>query len=686
MEDLTSKEFKDAARKAIFAIVSFIISYLLLLLSAIAFAVFCGILGVGLISVKVHWITLLLGLGLIGMGLIVVLFLIKFIFKRHKIDRSHLIELKEKDAPLLYQEIREIVNRVQTNFPKKIYISHEVNASVFYNSTFWSMIFPVRKNLQIGMALINSVSKNELKAILAHEFGHFSQRSMKVGSYVYTVNQIIFNLLYDNEGYNKLIQKLASISSYISIFVALGVKIIEGIQWVLKKLYNVVNLQHLNLSREMEFHADAIAVNTIGSKPFISSMMRLDLSNNSLEKTINYYEQKIGENIKPKNIYPQHRFVMNTLAQDTGVDLVNGLPNVTSDYLNRFNKSKLVIKNQWASHPSTEDRLNKIINGNFPVGEDDGKPATDLFVDIDIIQSAVTELLFANVVYKGEISTDTIEIFQKDYVANFKMKNLPKLFNGYYDNHNPTRINLEESTVEEVNMNFNELYTLDKLDSLYSCFSLESDILILKQLQNEETYIKYFEYDGVKYEKYDVDELLTKLEKELNDAKVNIAINDSLIYGYFNQEAKVSNSSAFKQKYLDFIAFDSMYDESMQVYLNVINETQFIQYTTPFEVIEENFDKFVSTEKILKEQIIKLLALPMVNMVSQEIKDRLSSYLKKEKLFYFNGKSYRDDELDILFNAIHAYRDMLYQMYIETKKILLEEMEHLQLNTKEVLN
>ncbi len=399
-ENLTSQEFKKAARKAIYAIIFFIISYLILLILAVGLAVLCGFLGVLLISIKVHWLTLVLGLGLIGMGLIVVVFLVKFIFKRHKIDRSHLIEIKEADAPLLYQSINEIVRQVETDFPKKIYISHEVNASVFYDSTFLSMIFPIRKNLQIGMALVNSVSKNELKAILAHEFGHFSQRTMKVGSYVYTVNQIIYNMLYDNESYGRLINWFAGISNYFSFFVSFGIKIIEGIQWILRKLYNVVNLQHLKLSREMEFHADAIAVNIMGTKPFTTSMMRLDLANNSYDNTIRYYEGKIDQNIKPVNIYPQHRFVMNTQAEDANMQFVDGLPNATTDDLYRYNKSKLVIKNQWASHPSTEDRINAVMAGQYPLGEDDGQPATTLFSNIENLQAVVTDLLFANVTYK----------------------------------------------------------------------------------------------------------------------------------------------------------------------------------------------------------------------------------------------------------------------------------------------
>ena len=182
--DLTSNEFKKAARKAIFAIIFFMLSYLLLFALSIGLVVLCGALGIGLIALKPSVITLGLGIGLIGLGVIVFVFLVKFVFKKHKIDRYHLIELKEEDAPLLYEEIRDIVDKVQTTFPKKIYLSHEVNACVFYDSTFLSMFFPVKKNLQIGMALVNSTSRTELKAILSHEFGHISQRTMKVGSYV----------------------------------------------------------------------------------------------------------------------------------------------------------------------------------------------------------------------------------------------------------------------------------------------------------------------------------------------------------------------------------------------------------------------------------------------------------------------------------------------------------------------
>lgn len=77
---------------------------------------------------------------------------------------------------------------------------------------------------------------------------------MKVGSYVYNVNQVIFNLLYDNESYERIIHSWANVSGYFSIFVVFAIKIIEGIQWFLKMAYELVNKSYMGLSREMEFH------------------------------------------------------------------------------------------------------------------------------------------------------------------------------------------------------------------------------------------------------------------------------------------------------------------------------------------------------------------------------------------------------------------------------------------------
>ena len=311
-----SAEFKSQTTKAVFSIVFFVLTYLLLLSLTVGLTALCIYGGLLVIISFPRLITIIFGLGLASFGVVILIFLLKFIFKSNKVDRSHLREIKKQEAPELFNLIEEIVKEVGTNFPKKVYLSSEVNAAVFYDSNFWSMFLPIQKNLQIGLGLVNSVTKEELKAILAHEFGHFSQRTMKVGSYVYNVNQVIFNMLYDNASYEKLIQSLGNVHGLVSIFLVLAVKIVEGIQWILKKMYGVVNKSYMALSREMEFHADEIAASVTGPDPLKSSLLRLKLADHSFSNVISFYEKQIANNVKTENIYKEQAYVMNFLASE----------------------------------------------------------------------------------------------------------------------------------------------------------------------------------------------------------------------------------------------------------------------------------------------------------------------------------------------------------------------------------
>lgn len=115
---------------------------------------------------------------------------------------------------------------------------------------FGACFFRFQKNLQIGVGLINSTTQQELIAILAHEFGHFSQRSMKVGTYVYQANQVIYNMLYRNESLDNTFQSWANATGYAAPFIAISIFIIKQIQRILKTLYLPKSKLHGSFSRD----------------------------------------------------------------------------------------------------------------------------------------------------------------------------------------------------------------------------------------------------------------------------------------------------------------------------------------------------------------------------------------------------------------------------------------------------
>jgi Zn-dependent protease with chaperone function len=122
------------------------------------------------------------------------LYLLKGLFKVSRPDPSLQIEITEAEQPELFAFIRQICHDTGAPPPSRVYVSPEVNAAVFYQSSVLSLVMPTPKNLLIGLGLVNVLNLSEFKAVLAHEFGHFSQKSMKVSAYVYIANKVFADI------------------------------------------------------------------------------------------------------------------------------------------------------------------------------------------------------------------------------------------------------------------------------------------------------------------------------------------------------------------------------------------------------------------------------------------------------------------------------------------------------------
>ncbi|MBV6880152.1 M48 family metallopeptidase [Epilithonimonas ginsengisoli] len=675
-----SNDFRKKGQAAIFSIILFIIVYILLFISAIALTVACVTGGIMMIAAKPMFFTLMIGLGLASFGLLIFYFLIKFLFKKHINDRSFLTEITQRDEPELFAMISEIVKETGTDFPKKVYLSYDVNASVFYDSTFWSMFLPIKKNLTIGIGLVNACTKQELKAIIAHEFGHFSQRSMKVGSYVYNVNQIIFNLVNDDESYRNTIQNWANASGYFAIFAELALKFTQGIQWVLAKMYSFVNIRHMALSREMEFHADEVAANIAGSLALEESLLRMDLADNSYNNVINFYESKIKDSKASKNIYKEQAFVMGFLAKESELEMKHDLPVVKLEEAGIFNKSKLNIENQWASHPSTEDRVARLRRLNIQK-ESDNRTARSLFKNFEQTEEKLTQKLFSNVQYESERSNLEFDHFKEEFETTYNKDTFDKIFNNYYDNKSPDRFDLETSIPSDENLSFDELFGKDKVEIAYNLIALENDKNTIESISKKELKIKTFDYDGTKYKASEAKNLIPKLENEIRSLKEEVTANDINIYHYFLRKAKEQNREyEFRTYYSDFVNYEASYEEQFKLYLELNDAYAFVSVTTPFEQIKKNFRKHIPLESKLKDELKNILTNPLLESDITEEACKDLQYYVDNQLIYFNNNEYFNDDLQHLFFAINSYQYYTARNYFLLKKRLLDQMSILEKN------
>ena len=113
---------------------------------------------------------------------------------KHAKDES-LIELQRDEQPTLFAFLDRLADETRAPRPHRVYLSARVNAAVFYELSFWNLVFPTKKNLELGLGLVNVLSLDELKAVIAHEYGHFAQRSMAVGRWAYVAQQIASHIV-----------------------------------------------------------------------------------------------------------------------------------------------------------------------------------------------------------------------------------------------------------------------------------------------------------------------------------------------------------------------------------------------------------------------------------------------------------------------------------------------------------
>lgn len=671
-----SENFKKMAARSVQAIWLFVLTYLLLVSAAVGLTILSAFAGFMLIAAKPMFITIMLGGGLICFGVLILIFLVKFIFKVNKIDRSHLTLVTKEEQPELFKMIDEIVAEVGTDFPKKVYFSSEVNASVFYDSSFWSMFLPVRKNLHIGLGLMNTISIDELKAILAHEFGHFSQKSMRTGSYVYNVNQVIYNTLYENEGYGNFAQKLAGISNYFAIFVVLAGKIISGVQFILKKIYDVVNLNHLALSREMEFHADTVAASVAGSDALITALHRLQLADYSLNNVFNYYNGKIKDKEKTNNIFPQQKFVMDFYAGLQKIKIENHLPIVSEEHYSKFNKSKLILKDQWSSHPRTADRVEHLRKLNYPLKSYGTGIAIDLLVNKDTVFEQVTKKLFDAIDYGNSPIISDAGKFEEDFLENQRQNTFHQLYNGYFDFRNPlNELNSEdfEKPGLSIHLHANDFFSDENLSLIYLLDGINEDLNTLKQIEDKVFEVKTFDYDGKRYTQQDCSELIERLESESKDLDDQLKKLDAQIFEYFLYLAfEQGRKEEFVNFYNHYKAIRTLLESQNNCHNKITQVTSFMHTRTAVETIEQQMYLVKDEEIVFKEELLKLLTNPLYGeQITAIDKEQIEKFIASN-YNYFAGGSYFNFQVDELFDSIRLFAKIINDTNFNAKKRLLD--------------
>jgi len=148
--------------------------------------------------------------------------------------------------PRLFKELNDVASRVGERMPHEVYLVPDVNAGVRQRGGF--MGGRGRRVMLLGLPLLQVLTVSEMRAVIAHEFGHYHGGDTKLAPWIYKTREAII----------RTVRQLSGSSSVLHLpFVWYGQLFLRVTQAI---------------SRRQEFAADALAARTVGARSLVSGL------------------------------------------------------------------------------------------------------------------------------------------------------------------------------------------------------------------------------------------------------------------------------------------------------------------------------------------------------------------------------------------------------------------------------
>lgn len=321
-------------------------------------------------------------------------FMFKAVFSVRNGRPNDLHEITSAEQPRLFDFLFSLADAAGAPRPHKVYLSNEVNAAVFYDLSLFNLFFPSKKNLVVGLPLVNALNMGELRAVLAHEFGHFAQRSMAVGRWVYVAHQIAAHLVARRDQLEDMLEALSRVDVRIRLVVLVVQLVIWAIRSVVDSTFRLVMVMERALSREMEMQADLVAVSLTGSDALIHALHRLQAADDAWNRSLQFIYGERHEKRRVPDAYLIQSHVTQRMARILSEQYapVPPVPAEAPGEHRLFRPEMAQPPRMWLTHPLNHEREANAKRHYVQAPIDDA-PAWNLFDNVAQLRAAMTEEL-----------------------------------------------------------------------------------------------------------------------------------------------------------------------------------------------------------------------------------------------------------------------------------------------------
>jgi hypothetical protein len=283
--------------------------------------------------------------------------------------------------------------------------------------------------------------------------------------------------------------------------------------------------------------------------------------------------------------------------------------------------------------------------------------------------------------YKDAKQEGNIEQFDGHYFDEWYNKEtaslmLPKLYKGFYDGR---YVNIKDwdfdSPVDTIGIkNFDELFNEENGSLQSSITNNENDIATIKAIKEKQIDVKSFDFDGIKHDLSDCDEIIKTLEEEIALQTNKQIVLDKEAFLFFYEKAG-ENKKEVTDLYKQYQAECKQNDDYTAIANDVLNTINPFYYGNNSI---EDVRSAVNTLKLTHEKKLKHFFKKLTDdkMITNESKDDLYNKVtifNDKNYTYFGFDTFQNDELQDLSGLTLQVADELNDIKFRYYKRLLEK-------------
>lgn len=457
-------------------------------------------------------------------------------FFRHGSENPGL-EITADEQPELFEFMHKLADELHAPRPHRVFVAPDVNAAVFYDLSILNFFFSSKKNLTIGLGLVNVLNRSEFTAVLAHEFGHFAQRSMALGRWVYVGEQVAGHIIAKRDLLDRGLDFISSIDLRVAWIGWIMRTVVWSIRSLMESVFRWVVIAHHALSREMEFQADLMAISVTGSDALVHALYRIQSADEDWDGTLEFANRQLAKG----NMVPDLFAVQTRIGEHLRRIMNEPQRGIVPEFRSEEGSSHRLFTEQiaqpprmWSTHPPNTLREENAKRVYLPSQLEEASAWT-LFQDPMSLREAVTEFLFSKVKLDKPPERLATDVALAELDKQYSVESFDPAYQGAYIGRLVT-IGVAQAdqmcgtlpTDEQIAESLQALYPESLHDAVKELQNLEKEITQLTAIEDRhyEASEGVIRHRGEEIQRADLSRLIVQVKKDRDEILAKIEEHD----------------------------------------------------------------------------------------------------------------------------------------------------------------